>query len=649
MRERVRESIAELARVAAAGRPGRARGGARPARVDATTTTSPSSATASTSSRTEDGEDVLRAVSGLRASASSAPDGRAADLGQLRAAAAGGAAARARRRRLLILTKANSRATVHRPAYLDYVGVKRFDDAGEVVGERRFLGLYTHTAYSASPWEIPLLRRKVAARASSAPGCRPGSHDDKALVEILETYPRDELFQISEDELFEIALGHPPPRRAPARAAVRPPRRVRPLRLLPRLPAARPLQHRATAQRIAGDPRRRRSTATSVDYTTRVSESVLARLHFVVYTEPGALPDYDVAELEARLAAATRAWTDDLRDALVEQLGEERAGAAASSATATRSPPPTARTSRRARRCSTSSGSSGSTPTATSASASTARSSRRATTSRFKLLRSGQPLLLSDVLPLLENMGVRVSDERPYEVTPRGRRRRSGSTTSGCAHDDGAELARRRGARDASRTRSPASGAARPRTTASTGSSSRRGSTAREVTVLRAIAKYLRQAGSTFSQTLHGGRARRAPRHRAPRSSSCSGCGSTRCASERHRREGAGARARARRARSTRSRASTRTASCAASSRVVRAVLRTNYFQTGRRRRAEAVPLAQARPDARPGPARAAAAVRDLRLLAARRGRAPARRARSRAAASAGPTAARTSAPRSSA
>ena len=64
----------------------------------------------------------------------------------------------------LVLTKANSRATVHRPAYLDYVGVKRFDETGEVVGERRFLGLYTSSAYSARPDEIPLLRRKVRQR-----------------------------------------------------------------------------------------------------------------------------------------------------------------------------------------------------------------------------------------------------------------------------------------------------------------------------------------------------------------------------------------------------------------------------------------------------------------------------------------------------
>jgi glutamate dehydrogenase len=113
---------------------------------------------------------------------------------------------RAREPNLLNLTKANSRATVHRPAYLDYVGVKRFDDAGAVSGERRFLGLYTHTAYRASPWEIPVLRRKAQGVVDRS-GFVHGSHDYKALVEILESYPRDELFQIGEDELYDIALG----------------------------------------------------------------------------------------------------------------------------------------------------------------------------------------------------------------------------------------------------------------------------------------------------------------------------------------------------------------------------------------------------------------------------------------------------------
>src|SRR5205823_4860473 len=112
----------------------------------------------------------------------------------------------AREPNLLNLTKANSRSTVHRPGYLDYVGVKRFDDAGGVCGERRFLGLYTHTAYSASPWEIPILRRKVQRVVDRSRFAR-GGHDHKALIEILETYPRDELFQIADDELYEIAIG----------------------------------------------------------------------------------------------------------------------------------------------------------------------------------------------------------------------------------------------------------------------------------------------------------------------------------------------------------------------------------------------------------------------------------------------------------
>ncbi len=112
----------------------------------------------------------------------------------------------AREKTLLNLTKANSRATVHRPAYLDYVGVKRFDADGEVASERRFLGLFTHTVYSAGPWEIPLLRRKVQSVLDRS-GLLPGSHDHKAMIEILETYPRDELFQITPDELLEFALG----------------------------------------------------------------------------------------------------------------------------------------------------------------------------------------------------------------------------------------------------------------------------------------------------------------------------------------------------------------------------------------------------------------------------------------------------------
>ena len=105
------------------------------------------------------------------------------------------ARASARSRTLLTLTKANSIATVHRPSYLDYIGVKQFDADGEVVGERRFLGLYTTSAYSAHAHEVPVVRRKVEAVMARA-GFPPGGHGEKALAETLETDPRDELFQI---------------------------------------------------------------------------------------------------------------------------------------------------------------------------------------------------------------------------------------------------------------------------------------------------------------------------------------------------------------------------------------------------------------------------------------------------------------------
>src|SRR5262249_14915895 len=112
----------------------------------------------------------------------------------------------ARVKDLVIVTKSNSRSTVHRPGYLDYIGIKRYDDRGEVCGEHRFLGLYTHVAYHVAPSEIPLVRRKVA-NVQARAGLAPGGHAAKALEQIIQTYPRDELFQIAEEDLFPTALG----------------------------------------------------------------------------------------------------------------------------------------------------------------------------------------------------------------------------------------------------------------------------------------------------------------------------------------------------------------------------------------------------------------------------------------------------------
>ena len=107
---------------------------------------------------------------------------------------------------LMFVTKANSRATVHRATYLDYVGVRKFDDRGEVEGEWRFLGLWTSATYSVDVRLIPLMRRKIAAVVERA-GFPEHGHDEKNLFRALETYPRDELFQMDVDALYEIAIG----------------------------------------------------------------------------------------------------------------------------------------------------------------------------------------------------------------------------------------------------------------------------------------------------------------------------------------------------------------------------------------------------------------------------------------------------------
>jgi glutamate dehydrogenase len=321
---------------------------------------------------------------------------------------------RAREPNLLNLTKANSRATVHRPAYLDYVGVKRFDEAGAVSGERRFLGLYTHTAYRASPWEIPVLRRKAQGVVDRS-GFVPGGHDHKALVEILESFPRDELFQIEGDELHDMALGilHLGERRR-VRLLVRRDVFGRFLSCLVFLPLERfNTAVRRRIERILQDAYDGRS----LDFSARVSESVLARLHIVVHTEHAAALDYDVAAIEARLAQATRTWSDDLHDALIEQLGEERGadlyrryGDAFPLAYRDDFSPHVAVADIQRIE--------GLGPDGDLGMSLYLPLESPAGHLAFKLLHSGRPILLSDVLPLLENMGARVTDERPFEVKP---------------------------------------------------------------------------------------------------------------------------------------------------------------------------------------------------------------------------------------
>jgi glutamate dehydrogenase len=439
----------------------------------------------------EDGESTIRPVPG-------------SGLGILRKSAAGSAFSSAGlapetvevagETQLPCLTKANSRATVHRAAYLDYVGIGRFDGSGNALGQRRFLGLYTHTAYSARPWEIPVLRRK-AQRVLDRAGLPRGSHDHKALVEIIETYPRDELFQITEDELLETALGilHLGERQR-VRLFVRRDPFGRFVSCLVYLPRDR--FHTENRRRIE-EILQEAFAGLDVDYSTHVSESVLARLEFVVHTEPGRVPDYDAGEIEARIAAVTRDWTDELHEALVEQLGEEQAGplferyheafphAYRGDFPARQAVPDISRIERLD-------------PEGDLGMSLYLPLASPADHLAFKLLRTGGPLLLSDVLPVLENMGVKITDERPYEVRPRG-----GPPIwiydFGLRHEEGAEF-------QADRVRETFQDAFARTWRGDAENDGFNGLvlsaqlTAREIVILRAIAKYLRQVGSTFSQ-----------------------------------------------------------------------------------------------------------------------------------------------------
>ena len=393
----------------------------------------------------------------------------------------------------LILTKAATRATVHRPTALDYVGVKRYGADGTVTGERRFLGLYTSTMHKAPTADIPGLRRTVAAVVDRA-GFAPASHDAKALAEVIEALPRLELLEVTVDELFDTALGILAlQERQRVRLFARRDRFARHWSCLVFVPLDRYTQ--AVRQRIT-EILLEAFRGTGFEYSAQVGESVLARLHFIVHTDPaagsGAAPDLDV--IEARIAQATRSWSDDLSEALLEGYGEERGLAllrrfgSAFPAAYRADFPARAAVADIARMESCEHG--------VDIALSLSRPLEAEGLLRFKLFSAGRPLPLSDVLPLLENMGVRVIDQRPYEVqTP---------DDVVWIHDFG--LRPPEGDLEAEGLKGifTEAFAATWRGEAENDGFNRlvlgAGLTGGEVAVLRAYSKYLRQTGSAFSQ-----------------------------------------------------------------------------------------------------------------------------------------------------
>ncbi len=218
----------------------------------------------------------------------------------------------------LIVTKSAARSLVHRRAHMDYIGIKTFDAKGAFVGERRFVGLFTSSAYSAQPRTIPLLRRKIEAVMAHA-GLAPNSHDGKALTHILDTFPRDELFQVSADELYVIATGilHMGglPRLKLFLRFDRFDRFVSALLLAPRDHINAKLRadiHALLAKAFNG-----RTSA----FEAAVDESPLVRLHYIIGRNDGPLPRVDVRQLERQIGAMITTWDDALTDAVCASLG----------------------------------------------------------------------------------------------------------------------------------------------------------------------------------------------------------------------------------------------------------------------------------------------------------------------------------------
>lgn len=222
---------------------------------------------------------------------------------------------------MLMVTKSNLRSSIHRPVHMDALSIKKYDAAGKVIGQRIFTGLFTSGAYNKAPSEIPLLRRRVAMTMDRS-GFEMSSHDGKALMNILDTFPRDELFQISDDQLFETSMGilHLQERQRTA-LFVRPDELERYCSCLVFVPRDRyTTELRMRIQEILAEELDGRIAA----FFTQLGESALARCHIIVPMLHGRIPKYDIAKIEARLVQAARSWADHLGDALTATLGEEK-------------------------------------------------------------------------------------------------------------------------------------------------------------------------------------------------------------------------------------------------------------------------------------------------------------------------------------
>ena len=224
----------------------------------------------------------------------------------------------------LIITKANVRATVHRRVYMDYVGVKQFDDKGQLSGELRLVGLFTSAAYTRSAQFIPLLRRKVGYVVEHS-GYKPESHSGKALLNVIEQYPRDELFQTDAETLIATAKG---------------------ILQLEERPRTRLFVRTDKFDRFASAlvfiPRDRFNTRVREKvgellcevYDGRLSafypafpEGSLVRVHYIIGRMGGETPKPDVDDLERQVLEIVKTWDDRLVEEITAHYEADRVSA----------------------------------------------------------------------------------------------------------------------------------------------------------------------------------------------------------------------------------------------------------------------------------------------------------------------------------
>lgn len=317
----------------------------------------------------------------------------------------------------LTISKVNRRSTVHRSVPLDAIAVKLYNADGKVTGEMLFIGLFTSVTYSRSIQDVPLLRTKTEGALKHS-GFRTGGHNYKALRHILEKYPRDELFQLSTDELLKTALSimtlHE--RQRIALYTRRDPfqRYVSCLIYVPR--DRYDTRLRTQIQTILEEELNGQCT----DFYTTLDDSPLARVMFMVYTSQKEPPKFNRKKIEMRLQEAGRAWAEKLALALLEIKEDESAipetvenyGAAF---------PADYQQNYTPQQC-----------VYDIDKMDEARASGRIALDlyrckgcvgdelRLKIYKKGESVILTDILPVLENMGLTVVSERPYEIRAKG-------------------------------------------------------------------------------------------------------------------------------------------------------------------------------------------------------------------------------------